>query len=177
MFDPNDNDLRAAATALRDVVAPALDRANPIAQQQLKLVIDWLEFHRQRAPQAWRLDAFELSAQTAMARDVLAATPAPHGTALQAALAGAAAVQANLGQGPAALRAAVTALEEAISQAVRASPAFAPEAQRSIEQVVVAGTQCWLLAQRTWYAPLSIEPDPQALPSLETALQPPTPNP
>ena len=30
----------------------------------------------------------------------------------------------------------------------------------------------WLDAQRAWYAPLSIESDPKALPALELALQP-----
>ena len=172
MFDPIDNDLRAAATALRDVVAPAVDPANPIAQQQLKLVLDWLEFYRQRAPQAWRLDAFELSSQAALARAVLAAVPPGQGEALTQALQAAAEAGALAREGPARLRAAVTALEDALSATVRASTAFPLQMQREVERLVVAGTRPWLLAQRAWYSPLSIEPDPQALPHLDDALRP-----
>ena len=46
MANHADNDFRAAAKALLDVVAPAIDAHNPLARQQLKLVVDWLDFYR-----------------------------------------------------------------------------------------------------------------------------------
>ena len=138
MFDPIDNDLKAAAKALRDVVTPAVDAANPIALQQLKLVIDWLEFHRQRAPEWWRLDAFELSANRALARELLAVAPA-----------------------------------QAQAPLVRDARAFDATTRQAIERTVVGASKRWLEAQRAWYAPLSIEPDPGALPSLDEALRDP----
>jgi len=175
MFDPIDNDLQAAAASLRDVIAPALDPANPIAQQQLMLIVDWLEFYRQRAPSWWRLDAFELSAQAAMARELAHVLPAAQQAALATALNEAAEVEHALGVGPQRVRQAVTQLEDAISELVRASTAFPPEQQRTVERIVVSGTKRWLDTQRAWYAPLSIESDPKALPALELALQPAVP--
>ena len=50
MANHADNDFRAAAKSLLDVVAPAIDPANPLARQQLKLVVDWLDFYRSRLP-------------------------------------------------------------------------------------------------------------------------------
>lgn len=175
MFDPIDNDLQAAANALRDVIAPAVDPANPIAQQQLKLIVDWLEFYRQRAPQWWRLDAFELSQQAAMARELAGVLPAAQQGGLAAALQGAAEVEHALGVGPQRVRHAVTELEDAISERVRASAALPPEQRRQVERIVVGGTKRWLDAHRAWYAPLSIESDPAALPALDVALQPMVP--
>ena len=170
MFDPIDNDLKAMTKALRDVVMPALEAGNPIAQQQLKLVIEGLDFLQQRAPAVWRLAAFELSAQTALARQLLAVAPAGSGAALAQALQAAEAARGVALQGPAVVRQAVTGLEDALAQLVRDAATMAPASRQAIERLVVAGSKGWLDAQRAWYAPLSIEPDPAALPGLDCAL-------
>lgn len=172
MFDPIDNDLKAMAKALRDVVAPAVDAANPIAQQQLKLVIEGLDFLQQRAPQVWRLAAFELSAQTALARQLLAVAPASSGAALAQALQAAETAHSVAQQGPPVVQQAVTGLEDAMAQLVRDAATMDAAPRQAIERLVVAGSRRWLVAQRAWYAPLSIEPDPAALPSLDDALRP-----
>lgn len=172
MFDPIDNDLKAMAKALRDVVAPAVDANNPIAQQQLMLVIQGLDFLQQRAPEVWRLAAFELSAQTALARQLLAVAPAGSSMALAQALQAAEAAQHLARQGPAVVQRAVTGLEDALAQLVRDAAAMDTPTRQAIERGVLAGSQRWLIAQRAWTAPLSIEPDPTALPSLDDALRP-----
>jgi hypothetical protein len=46
-----------------------------------------------------------------------------------------------------------------------------PATRQAIERMVVGASKRWLEAQRAWYAPLSIEPDPAALPSLDAALR------
>ena len=46
---PFDNPLRAAVKSLTDVVAPALDPTNPLANEQLRLVCRFLEYTRLRA--------------------------------------------------------------------------------------------------------------------------------
>jgi hypothetical protein len=171
MFDPIDNDLRAAAKALRDVVTPAVDATNPIALQQLKLVIDWLDFYQERAPQWWRLDAFELSANRALGRELLSLAP-PHARgALESALRTADELSAVTARGPAALRDAVTDIEDAVAQLVRDARRLDAGTRQAIERTVVAASKRWLEAQRAWYAPLSIEPNTGALPSLDDALR------
>ena len=48
MSDVTDNGLRAAVKALTDVVAPSIDPSDPLAKEQLRLVVDYLQFVRSR---------------------------------------------------------------------------------------------------------------------------------
>ena len=41
MADVTDNGLRAAVKALTDVVAPSIDPTDPLAKEQLRLVVDF----------------------------------------------------------------------------------------------------------------------------------------
>ena len=171
MANHADNDFRAAAQALMDVVAPAIDPQNPLARQQLKLVVDWLDFYRSRLPYNQDRERLELEVQLATARVVAAAAPDAASTALRAAIDGAAIVHARLGPRPVEVRAVTARLEDEISALVRLSPAFDEPARRSVERIVVRDTKALLDAQRAWFLPQSIEPDPGAIPPLEVALR------
>lgn len=48
MAEHADRALDAAVKALSQVVAPAVDPEDPLAVEQLRLVISWLPFHGQR---------------------------------------------------------------------------------------------------------------------------------
>lgn len=176
MANHADNDFRAAAKALLDVVAPAIDAHNPLARQQLKLVVDWLDFYRSRLPYNQDRERLELEVQLEMARAVAAAAPDAAATALRAAIEGAATVHAGLGPRPVEVRAVTARLEDEISAVVRRSPGFIEPARRAIERVVVRDTKALLDAQRAWFLPQSIEPDPGAIPPLEVALRLHSPN-
>ena len=171
MANHADNDFRAAAQALMDVVAPAIDAQNPLARQQLKLVVDWLHFYRSRLPYNQDRERLELEVQLEMARAVAAAAPDAAATALRAAIDGAATVHAGLGPRPVQVRSVTAGLEDEISALVRLSPTFDEPARRSIERIVVRDTKALLDAQRAWFLPQSIEPDPGAIPPLEVALR------
>ena len=186
MANHADNDFRAAAKALLDVVAPAIDAHNPLARQQLKLVVDWLHFYRSRLPYNQDRERLELEVQLEMARAVAAAAPdaaGAAGAALRAAIDGAATVHARLGPRPVEVRSVTARLEDEISALVRLSPTFDEPARRSIERVVVRDAKTLLDAQRAWFLPQSIEPDPGAIAPLEVALrirttnEPPHPEP
>ena len=185
MANHADNDFRAAAKALADVVAPAIDAQNPLARQQLKLVVDWLDFYRSRLPYNQDRERLELAVQLDTARAIASAVPAAAAavTALRAAIGAAATVHAGLGPRPVEVRAVTAQLEDEISAVVRLSAGFDEPARRSIERVVVRDAKTLLDAQRAWFLPQSIEPDPGAIAPLEVALrirttnEPPHPEP
>jgi hypothetical protein len=171
MANHADNDFRAAAKALLDVVAPAIDRQNPLAQQQLKLVVDWLDFYRSRLPYSVDRERLELAVQIEMAQAIATAAPAGSATSLQAAISEAAAVQDRLGPRPPQVRAVTARLEDEISAVVRQSAGFDATVRRDIEKVVVMNTRHLLDAQRSWFLPQSIEPEPDAILPLDVALR------
>lgn len=169
MIDHTDNDLRAAAKSLRDVVAPALGSGNPLARQQLHLVIEWLDFYRSRLPYVHERQALELTVQVETARRVVAA--APEAAALRAALDDARTVLEQLGPAPSRLQSATGRLEEELAAVVREAARFEPAARHTIERAVIEDTRRLLDVQRAWFLPQSIESDPLRLPPLEAALR------
>lgn len=171
MANHADNDFRAAAKALMDVVAPAIDPQNPLARQQLKLVVDWLDFYRSRLPYNQDRERLELGVQLETARAIAIAAPEAASAVLQKAIDAAAKVQAGLGPRPVEVREVTAQLEDRISAVVRQSAAFDAPARRNIERIVVRDTKHLLDAQRAWFLPQSIEPDPDAIPALEAALR------
>ena len=176
MANHADNDFRAAAKSLLDVVAPAIDTANPLARQQLKLVVDWLDFYRSRLPYNQDRERLELEVQLQTARAIEDVAPANSTNALRAAIDAAAPVHSRLGPRPVQVRAVTAGLEDAISAVVRQSTGFDTATQTAIERIVVRDARHLLDAHRAWFLPQGIEPDPDALPSLEVALRIPPPS-
>ncbi len=177
MIDQTDDGLRAAIKALDEVVAPALDAANPLAVEQLRLVSRFLGFVRSRAE--WQLprDRFELRHQLELARVLHGLAPAEGAVPAREGLAEAIAAASTLPMQPdapqAALRAAIDALSAASSVLVR-SVADAPEAvRRPIEREVVRASRSLLDAHRAWFLPMGFEPDASQVPSLPAALAAP----
>ena len=67
-MDHTDAALRAVVKTLRDVVAPALDPADPLAHEQLRLAVDYLEFLRGRFEWLHGRERFDLTHHLDMAR-------------------------------------------------------------------------------------------------------------
>ena len=171
MANHADNDFRAAAKALLDVVAPAIDPQNPLARQQLKLVVEWLDFYRSRLPYNQDRERLELAVQLETAQAIASVAPTAAVTALRAVIGAAATIHAGLGPRPVEVRAVTARLEDEISAVVRLSPGFDEPARQSIERVIVRDAKVLLDAQRAWFLPQGIEPDPEAIPPLDDALR------
>ena len=73
MADHEENAIRAAIKALSQVVAPAVDPSNPLAVEQLRLVVQFLDFHLERRRLQGRFDWKELGLNVAFGEAVLAA--------------------------------------------------------------------------------------------------------
>jgi hypothetical protein len=161
--------LGAAIKALLDVVAPSVDPDDPLAREQLQLVVDYLELVRSRTDLLWDRERLTLRHYLAMADAV--------GPSVSMRLDGAAAAgrralgDADAGVRP--LRDAAAELAGALSELVRAlgEPDADPALCARVEVVVVDASQVLVDVERAWYLPLGFDPAPAEVGSVEAALQ------
>jgi hypothetical protein len=170
MTDHLDTAFRAAASALRDVVTPAVDPANPLAREQLQLVIGWLDFARERLPFLHDRNRFELSAHAGMGDAVLAALGEGGDAGLSMAIDHARKILSDAAAGTAAIVAAANRLQDSIAAVVRRAADLPAETCRAVEKSIVVHSKCILDAQRVWFLPQSVEPEPDKMPSLQEVL-------
>lgn len=169
MADNADNSFRAAIHALREIVAPAVDPANPLATEQLQLVIAWLEFQRQRLPHAHDRHRAELSVYMKIA-ETAAGAAGSHGAALQPAIGAAAKTLESPSAGFPELRSATQRLELGVAELVRTAPDMPAEAQAELERAVVRAMKGFLDIERVWFQPMGVEATSKALPQLHDVL-------
>lgn len=173
MADTTGNAVRAAIKALDEVIAPALDPAQPLAAEQLRLVRGLLDFLGARVALLHERHRFELEHYAALAQQLAADAAQVSGEAaatLAAALAGAAPVRADPLASNDAMAAATAPLAAAASALVREAAGAEPALRRRIEQAVIRGARPWVDVQRAWFAPRGFELEPDTLPPLADAL-------
>lgn len=163
MADVTENGLRAAVKALTDVVAPALSATDPLAHEQLKLVVDYLQFVRSRLDFLYQRDRFELEHHLSMARtlrSIDAPWPASAAETFDAAIrAGTVATQAT-DTSATALKAAGAALAAAVREGVREAASFDADVRGRIERAVLYASDRRIAFERAWYLPLGLDPMP-----------------
>lgn len=170
MADRNEAALQAAVKALEHAVMPAVDPADPLAAEQLKLTLGYLKLLRSRFDLVQARRRFELEHQRAMAKALQDEARALGGTL--AARFERALARADLAEGADEVRAATADLAAATSGLVRAVAAADPVRRRLVESTVARHSRCWIDAQRAWFAPLGFELHPTRIPTLEEALDP-----
>ena len=172
-MDVTDNGLRAAVKALTDVVAPSIDRADPLAQEQLRLVVDYLEFVRCRLDFLYDRDRFELGHELALASALQRmAPPCSASTAqlLSAAIETGGQAESVVGTSTVALKAASAVLAAATRELIREAAAFAAEVRSAIERQVIEASAERIRFERAWYLPLGFDPAPGDVPPLAAVL-------
>ncbi|WP_213956828.1 hypothetical protein [Variovorax sp. dw_954] len=171
MADYTDNALLASIKALEKVILPAVDPADPLAGEQLRLVAGFLKFLRTRLPH-WQLrQVFELNHYLALAEQLAAdARSASDGIFLQlaSAIEQAHVVQRQDAAPLADIRAATAALSAPISALARAVATADAPLRKRVEHTILAGSRRWVDMQRTWFAPQGFELRPGELPPLES---------
>lgn len=172
MPDYSDNSFRAAAKALTDVVAPALDKSNPLAVEQLRLVVQFLEFFAaqrtllpryQRAELAWYVEtAAALAAETGESDPHLSgefrhalekARALPDGADLEE------------------VAAATSTLASLMSRAVEADGTTKDGSRSRTERLIVERSGRLLDLKRAWFLPYGFESAPDRRPNLEALLK------
>jgi hypothetical protein len=165
--------LRAAVTAMNEIVIPAVDPAHPLAREQATIVSGLLSLLAERVPHLHTRAVFEVTHQqgvaAALAADaaelspVLAAELAALSRAADALLGTAATPTAALEEAAAGLAQTVTALARVAGRSDR-------PAARRIEATVLARSGAFLDARRSWFLPQGWELDPTLVPDLTDAL-------
>jgi hypothetical protein len=163
MADHTENSLRAVVKALTDVVGPAVDKSDPLANEQLRLVVDYIEFVRNRLDFYHGRERFELRHHLAMAAalDGLR-TPCSAATAgaLSSAIAAGRHAYALAASPTPALKAATARLAAAIGALVREAQGFDGAVRRQVELQVLEATEERVRFERSWYQPLGFDPSP-----------------
>lgn len=172
-MDVTDNGLRAAVKALTDVVAPSIDRGDPLAQEQLRLVVDYLEFVRSRLDFLYDRDRFELGHDLALANALQRMSPpcsALTAQLLNAAIEAGTQADSVVGTSTVSLKAASAALAAATRELIREAAAFATEVRSAIERQVIEASGESIRFERAWYLPLGFDPAPGDVPPLAVLL-------
>ena len=166
-MDRTDNALRAAIKALEEVVAPAVDPADPLARQQLKLVVDSLRFLRSRLDHLHDRDRFEVRHYLTLAASI---ADDAQDRGLNDAIEAGAAIYARADARTPDLKAAAAQLAAAVRTVVRDAAGTDAQTRRRIELAVVAGSRERIQADRAWHVPQGFDPDPGSVIALDAAL-------
>lgn len=168
--------IRSAVKALTDVVLPAVDPNNKLAQEQTQLVIGMLRLMGEQLPFRYRFDRDELTRLIAYSEKIRAAVQGAASTtkavtelstataAAQKALAGAITTPEELVQAVKRMRAATG---EVATQAYRDGE---PDSRSAIRDLVLELSEAQLLRERSMYLAQGWEPNPKAIPPIATLL-------
>jgi dsDNA-specific endonuclease/ATPase MutS2 len=168
--------LRGAAKAMTDVVLPALDADNKLAQEQGQLVLASLNFVVQRLPQLYRFDCDELARSVAFAITLSqiadqAGTSGEVAGPLALSSKNGADVLSRAKADPDEVETANRDLREKIGAMVAAICADAPADLLSlVGRVVTANAAEQLQRDRAWVAPQGWEPGAAGLGELDELL-------
>jgi hypothetical protein len=173
MADHTDNALAASVKALTEVVLPALDTSDPVASEQLRLVIGFLTFMRSRLPMQEARRRYELrhylSVALSVADDARLAS-----SEVCSRLDIATARARKLLDDPAAsgddIAATTADLSAVLSALVRVVADSDGGLRQRVERVVVLAAKELIDAQRVWFLPMGFDLEPANLPSLDRAL-------
>jgi hypothetical protein len=169
--------IKSMVKAMTDVVLPAIDPANKLAQEQARLVIGMLGLMAQQLPLQFRFDRDELARLLELAaalKQAAGRSPALRtGVENMGQAAAAAAVTLEQAKvGPEQLEQSVRALRAVTSELVRAACSTADEpAMQQVQDAVLAVSKEQFLRDRSWVLAQGWEPDPAAIPGIHDLLR------
>lgn len=161
MMDHTENTLRAAQKALTDVVGPSLDPQDPLAAEQLRLVVEYLDFVRTRLDDINdRVRADLLQAITIGRRCHRKLVDAELTRGLGDALEEGEAVVSQIAAHPQSMKEAALAIHEALTALIRSLGTADPERSREVQRIIVIGYKPMLDFERAWFLPFGFDPEP-----------------
>lgn len=168
--------IQSIIKALTDVVLPAIDPDNKLAQEQSRLIVGSLNLMLKQMPLQFHFDCDELARLTGFAEELqrLASGGAQTTAALddlRETAAGAARLLEHAKVSPEEIEQAVGSLRAAsgalISSVYRDGE---HNAQERVEKATLAMSKEQLLRERSWVLSQGWEPDPKAVPPIEQLL-------
>jgi len=173
-----DIQLRSMVKAMIDVVLPAVDPDNKLAQEQARLIIGTLQLVAKRLPIAYRYDRDELERYVALSRDLVAQVgPALGGQAIsdleQLAARGSDVLDRARAE-PAELEQAIFDLRDSVSGLILAARNVTdPETRARLRKLILASSKVELDRERALVVDMGFEPDPAKIPPpIERQLRP-----
>lgn len=169
-----DIQIQTIIKALMEDIIPALDQSNQLAMQSAQLAIGTLSLMAQHLPLAYRYDCDELArlvetAENLKAQSVEGAEGAL--AQLESATTDAKDVLDRAKADPSELLSAIRALREASGDLVRSVyEAGSEEAIAKTESTILASSKEQLLRDRSWLLMQGWEPNPEAVPAIDTLL-------
>ena len=164
-----DLQLQSMIKAMSDIVLPAVDVDNRLAQEQARLVIATLQLVAKRLPIAYRYDRDELERYLALSRDLLAQVGASVGESVashleQLVIAGAD-VFARARAEPAELEQSVFALRAAVGDLIQETRAQNdPRCRSAVRKLVLTAAKVELDRERALVVDIGFEADPNDMP-------------
>ncbi len=171
--------LQSILKAMTDVVLPALDPKNPLAQEQARLCMGLLNLMATQLPKQYRFDCDELERLLALSNRLQqfpeAKQSAPRAFGLLAEETQRAdAVLSRARAEPAEVLNAIRALRSATGDAVQR--AFENDTQgkhtAELQRAVMDSSREQLVRDRSWLLAQGWEPNPKAIPDIDTLIPP-----
>ena len=164
-----DIQLQSMIKAMNDIVLPAVDADNRLAQEQARLVIATLQLVAKRLPIAYRYDRDELARYVALSRDLLAQVSAsladPLVAHLQQLVSAGADVLERARAEPAELELSVFALRAAVGDLIQETRTQNdPRCRAAVRKLVLAAAKVELDRERALVVDIGFEADPNDMP-------------
>jgi hypothetical protein len=171
--------IQSVLKAMNDVVLPALDPKNPLAQEQARLCIGLLSIMAAQLPLQYRYDCDELARLLALSQRLqqLPGVDELAPTTLSGLVQGtrqAQDVHSRARAEPAELLQAVRTLRELTGNLVQEAFAGDTPGQRTagLQRAVMDMSKEQLLRERSWLLGQGWESDPKAIPAIDTLIAP-----
>jgi hypothetical protein len=159
--------LQAALKSLTEVIAPALDPADKMAQEQIGLVIGLLTLVKTRLPIAFAYNCDELVRLVGLAETI---GPAAASQSLAHTLGEGAATLARAQASPHDVEHAIDRLRTEIGRVAGELAMQRHDAARVAVRAILDASSAQLLRERSWVLMQGWETDPGSLPLLETLI-------
>jgi len=162
--------IRSMIKAMIDVVLPAVDAHNKLAQEQSRLIIATLQLIAKRLPIAYRYDRDELERYVALAQELTEefgpANAGPSATDLQRLAAQGADILKRAQAEPAELEEAIFELRDRVSALVGEIGAVQDTAVKArLRKVILAASKTELDRERALVVDMGFEADPANVPA------------
>lgn len=166
-----DIQIQSMIKAMTDTVLPALDPENKLAQEQARLILGMLALMRKQLPVQFHFDCDELERLVGLSQALRALDIEAMDEELLCDEAQAQNVLAGARSSPTDVLASVRHLRRAIGQRVTRLYMAADSGGRArLEDLVLSVSREQLLRDRSLLLPQGWEPEPDALPEIETLL-------
>jgi hypothetical protein len=172
--DNTDVGLNAVIRSLSDVITPAVNPDSALAREQLRLSIEYLRFAVSRIDFLYARAEFEARHHLRLATAVCSAVedqPARTAELARRASQAGQALSAADTMPIAELRQLSAELSEATASLVRGLDTASDALRRSVIRVVANASSERVAFERSWYAPLGLDPDGEDVPDLRQLVE------